>query len=510
MRRVGISISHSEIANSKSRRVSSAERVSNPPDASALMTSARSFGNYDLARALADLLDNSITAGANMIRITCSDVGEPEIRVRDDGSGMSQEELKVAMKPASVNPDKERPSEDLGRFGWGMKSASFSQCKLLTVVTKKQECYSAASWDLEEIDGWVMMSYVGYEAEKLLEDPMLGESGTEIIWRKCDRLSEGGSLTQELFNEIIVHARRKLSLVFHRFIGGKSGARKVSILLNDTPLDSFDPFHAEHPATQAFPVEEIRVVDNTKVMMRAYTLPHYTKLKPNEYEMLGGEEGYVKNQGFYVYRNNRLIIYGTWFRLAKHGELSKLVRISVDIPNSLDSMWKITIDKSDAQLPALLRQRMKKLVDKFRNSSTRAIRSKGGRISGGKGIALVWERYARNQQINYRINRSHPLLKSLGNILEAKWRDNLEHILKLIEQEIPIEKLSCDVSANPQKLNQVVTDPGEFQKFVRQTVPILLADGGSESEVIDQLRNTEPYATHWPIVEQYLVERGVI
>ena len=487
-----------------------AKRVINPPDASALMTSARSFGNYDLARALADLLDNSITAGARSIDITCAHgAGNPEIRVRDNGGGMSAEELRIAMRPASVNPDEERSADDLGRFGWGMKSASFSQCKLLTVVTKKQGSYSAASWDLDDIDGWSMVSYTENEAENLLEEAIPGTTGTELIWQKCDRLSEGSSLTRDQFNEIISHARRRLSLVFHRFIGGKAGARKMSISLNGTPLDAFDPFHSGHPATQAFPVEAIPVTDGTKVMMKAYTLPHYTKLEKNEYENLGGEEGYVKNQGFYVYRNNRLIIYGTWFRLAKHGELSKLVRISIDIPNSLDSMWKVTIDKSDAQLPSRLRERMKTLVDRFRDSSTRVFRSRGGRIGDGRTTS-VWERYARNQQIEYRLNRSHPLLKALGDALEPVWRSKLGYVLRVIEQEIPIDALFSDASANPQKLNQASTDPDKFREFVRATVPMLLADGNSTGEVVEQLRLTDPYASHWPIVERYLTERGVI
>ena len=487
-----------------------ATHVTNPPDASALMTSARSLGNYDLARALADLLDNSITAGTKSIDITCTyGAGNPEIRVRDDGRGMSAEELRIAMRPASVNPDAERSADDLGRFGWGMKSASFSQCKLLTVVTKKQGSYSAASWDLEKIDGWSMASYSGSEAEELLEESIPGSAGTELIWQKCDRLSEGNSLTQDQFNEIIAHARGRLSLLFHRYISGKSGARKISISLNGTPLDAFDPFHSDHPATQAFPAEAIPVTVGTKVIMKAYTLPHYTKLEQDEYETLGGEEGYVKNQGFYVYRNNRLIIYGTWFRLAKHGELSKLVRISIDIPNTLDSMWKVTIDKSDVQLPFRLRERMKTLVNRFRDKSTQVFKSKGGKISSGTTMS-VWERYAKNQQIEYRLNRSHPLLKALGGALDAERRSRLGHVLKLIEQEIPIDSVFSDATTHPQKLRQAVTDPDKFREFVRATVPILLADGTSITDVVEQLRVTEPYVSQWPVVESYLIERGLI
>ena len=491
-----------------------AQRVCNPPDASALMTTARSFGNYDLAGALADLLDNSITAGANSIEITCAyGGGRPEIRVRDDGRGMSAEELHVAMRPASTNPDIERATDDLGRFGWGLKSASFSQCKILTVVSKRQGHYVAATWDLDDIDGWSMATYSGDEARGLLAHPIPTTAGTEVIWQKCDRLSEDNSQTQDQFNEIIAHARRKLSLVFHRYVDGVSGARRLSICLNGTPLDSVDPFYSRHPATQAFPPETIAVTEDATVTMKAYTLPHYTKLQSDEYETLGGPEGYVKNQGFYVYRNNRLIIHGTWFRLAKHGELSKLVRISIDIPNSLDGMWKITIDKSDAQLPSRLRKRMKVLVDGFRGRSARVFRSRGGRISDGKTTS-VWERYVRSQQIQYRLNRSHPLLKGLTERLSPKLRRRLRDVLRLVEQELPIDAVFSDASANPQRLNQSTTDPSKFKDFVCATVPVLLADGESigqsEKKVIESLRTTEPYATHWLIVETYLTDRGLI
>ena len=487
-----------------------ATRLSNPPDACALMTSARSFGNYDLARALADLLDNSITAGASAIQISCSyGDGNPEVRVRDDGCGMLAKELQVAMRPASVNPDEERSADDLGRFGWGMKSASFSQCKRLTVVTKKAGSYSAATWDLEDIDGWSMSSYSAVEAEGLLHEPIGGRSGTELIWQKCDRLSEGGTLEANQFNEVVANARRRLSLVFHRYISGKSGARKMSISLNGTPLDAFDPYHSTHPATQTFPAEPFYIADGTTILMKAYTLPHYSKLERDEYETLGGEEGYIKNQGFYVYRNNRLIISGTWFRLVKHGELSKLVRISIDIPNSLDSMWKVTIDKSDVQLPSHLRARMKTLIDQFRDRSTRVFRGKGGRIDDAKTTS-VWERYVRNRQIEYRINRSHPILKALANSLDPESRKTVSHVLRLIEHEIPVDALFGDVSASPQKLNQTATDPQKFHDFVRATVPMLLADGNSTTEVVAQLRKTDPYASHWPIVENYLTDIGVI
>ncbi len=129
----------------------------NPPDAKSLMTSARSFGNYDLAGALADLIDNSIKAKANSISLLCRyNDGAPIVHVLDDGEGMSKEELHAAMRPASHDPSAERSADDLGRFGWGMKSASFSQCKKLTVLSRKDGQVSGASWDLDNLDKWKM------------------------------------------------------------------------------------------------------------------------------------------------------------------------------------------------------------------------------------------------------------------------------------------------------------------------------------------------------------------
>ena len=119
-------------------------------------------------------------------------------------------------------------------------------------------------------------------------------------------------------------------------------------------------------------------VGGKKIIIRPYVLPHYSKLRATDHDRLAGEEGFLKNQGFYVYRNHRLIIRGTWFRLVKYGELAQLVRISVDIPNSLDELWKITVDKSDAQLPAVLRTRLRQIVDGLRKRSSRVNRSKGG------------------------------------------------------------------------------------------------------------------------------------
>lgn len=490
-------------------------RIRNPPDASALMTTARSFGNYDLAGALADLIDNSIKAHSRNIDITCTflESRDCEVRVRDDGDGMSKAELIAAMRPASTNPTEDRSPDDLGRFGWGMKSASFSQCKILTVISSTGKSLDGARWNLDDIADWSMDILDSASSNSVLLDEFGTKSGTELIWTNCDRLSENGTLTRDQFNSLIVEARKKLSLIFHRYLSGDGGKIKtLKVRVNGTPLDIIDPFCTSNLATRAFATEPIPLQVDAgveEIEMQAFTLPHYSKLTAAEYEEFAGEEGYVKNQGFYVYRNRRLIIWGTWFKLAKHGELSKLVRVRVDIPNTLDEMWKITVDKSDAQLPAVLKQRMKSLVDGFRKTSTRVYRSKGARVDQEK-MSSVWERRVRNQIVKYGINENHALVRATLNAMDNDGKQKLKALLGLIESEIPLESINYTLGDSPHAVQQRATSPEEFKKRFLADLPLLMADTGTPEKLCEMLKLTEPYSSNWTNVEDILKEKGLL
>jgi len=487
------------------------EIVNNPPEAKSLMATARSFGNYDLGGALADLIDNSITAQSTNVEITCSyNHGTPIVQIRDDGYGMTYKELHAAMRPASSNPTAERSPDDLGRFGWGMKSASFSQCKKLTVITSKNKKTSGAIWNLDNIDEWAMGVLDEQEAIKLLSRPFGNDSGTEVIWEECDRLSEDSALTQDSFNELVVYARNKLALIFHRYIGGDVKNKKLHIMVNGIIIEEYDPFHQTHPATQFSETENLILKNGDKISFQSFVLPHYSKLKKGEYERLGGEEGYVKNQGFYVYRKERLIIHGTWFRLAKHGELSKLVRIRVDIPSTLDAMWKITVDKSDVQLPSALKIRLKDIIDNFRVPSVRLIRSRGGRIDK-PGTVSIWQRHVKNNQIRFSINYDYPLIFALMSGLESDKKKEIIAILDLIEQGIPVDTILSDASSRPQDMNQSLSNPDDFRKLLEAVVPqMLVAASGNEAHLIDELKRIEPFSSNYAFVEIYLAEIGIL
>lgn len=481
----------------------------NAPDASALMTSARSFGNYDLSSALADLLDNSVKARSTTIDIRCvRTLGEPEVRILDDGTGMSLDELCNAMRPASTNPDAERVADDLGRFGWGMKSASLSQCRLLTVVSRKDGVTAGAAWDLDDIDDWKMGILDDDELAAIANPRLLQRDGTEIIWRRCDRLSEFGAVEGRGFNDLVAHAKSKLAMVFHRYLSGEEGLRKLSIVFNGDTLKPTDPFLRHHEATQRLPHETLQLAGKP-IDVQAFVLPHYSKISSADHERLGGEEGFVRNQGFYLYRHHRLIMWGTWFRLVRHGELSQLVRIAVNIPNSLDDIWKITIDKADAQLPSGLRARLKDIVDTLKGKSGKVFQSRGARIRPPGGATQVWAKYVRNGEIRYYINREHPLIADLLDSGDDGVSSAMGAALGIIEEGFPVISIGEDVGSKPKMMNQGALDRDGFIEKLDAAVPSLLNHaGGTLPAMTALLKITEPWASQILLVEEHLKSKG--
>lgn len=469
------------------------------------MTTARSFGSYDLAAALADLIDNSITANATDVAILF-EPGESDVtvRIRDNGVGMTRDTLIAAMRPASTNPDSARDPADLGRFGWGLKSASLSQARVLTVVTWRDGAINAARWDIDDIDGWAMEVMSGEGASDLLSRPPETIGGTEVIWTRTDRLvADQDDRVDDGLTQSIAQANQRLSLTFHRYLAGEGGLR-LRVSVNGSRLKPRDPFLASHNATQTLDAEAIHVRGGQRISVKPYILPHYSKLTTEEQRELGGPEGMVRNQGFYVYRNRRLIIYGTWFRLVPHGELSQLTRVRVDLPNALDAEWRITVDKSGAQLPPALRKRLREVVSKFSRRSSSAHRKKGVTIDSSNRTA-VWKRVARHGRISYLINRDHPLVARLLGSSEAP--EEVEIVLSMIEQYLPSERLVADAGSNECHLAQGAIDPSELDRLLSQCAVNYLhaADGTPDlAGFLAFIRNIEPFASQWTYTESHV------
>ena len=483
--------------------------VKAPPRASILIESLRDIG-YTLETALADIIDNSISAKASTIHLLV-DTSSPEVRVGvlDDGIGMTESELFTAMRLGSRSPSDRRDGSDLGRFGLGLKTASFSQCRRLTVVSRRDGETSAACWDLDDVvetDEWLIE--IPDDVRTIPWIDRLGETGTLLVWEKLDRLLEqvGSDADRTHFIRAIDDARAHIELVFHRFLSKEPGQANIQILLNERPLESFDPFHRGHPATLEGPIEKIGVAGE-EVVVQPYTLPHHQKVNLDEWNKYAGREGYVKNQGFYVYRGRRLILYGTWFGLARQMELTKLARVRIEMPNGLDLAWKIDVKKSSAQPPYQVRERLRRIIEKLGATSKRVYTTRGRRLVEENRLPL-WSRNQNKNEITYRINDEHPLLVDFMSRLPQEMQNEFIHVLEITGAALPMDTLFADFGGEPQNVSSNSTSIEALRFAVEKTYSSLLSTGFSEIDVATMMQVAEPFRSNWPATQEILDEMG--
>lgn len=474
------------------------------PKASTLIESMRDIG-YSLDTALADIIDNAITAGASEVDIIADTTSvSPKLAILDNGRGMAEDALLAAMRPGSRSPLDDRPDGDLGRFGLGLKTASFSQCRKLTVVSRHAGEASAACWDLDyvaETDKW-LVQIPSSTGEIPWIERLVGD-GTLVLWEVLDRLAPTGGAGEsvDLVRRIDL-AREHLELVFHRFLSGEKGLSKIMIRLNGRPLRGLDPFGRSQAATIAGPVEHIGIGGEV-VSLQSFTLPHHKKVSAAEWDRNGGRAGYIKNQGFYVYRAKRLIIHGTWFGLARQTELTKLARVRIDMPNGLDAAWKIDVKKASAQPPYQIRERLRRIIETIGATSRRVYTARGQRLVSDSRLP-VWNRYQDKNEISYRVNREHPALAGFVAGLDERQGAAFARLMELIGATIPMESLFADLGSEPDKVTAGELSPEGLQQVVQSTVRALALSGVGRDEISDMLQVTEPFRSNWPASEAIL------
>lgn len=431
--------------------MSSSRTVEITPKPVALVSSLRGLG-YSPETALADLIDNSITAGARTVEIDIQwNDGSPKAAILDDGRGMNAETLADAMRFGGHGADRDRHENDLGRFGMGMKTASLSQCRQLTVVSIAGGTVHGLEIDIDVIAkrGWLAIV-----VDQLPDHPYVAtlrdrKSGTVLILDKVDEFSGLAGLTKDAFYLRLEEIRAHLGMVFHRFINGD--ASRLSILLNTRPIKAWDPFQIGHPATRELPRERIRHA-GASFTVKPYVLPHRDRYaNDTEYEAAGGPGGWGTRQGFYVYRGKRLLVAGSWLGLGgvrtwAREESSRLARIEIDLPTNLDRDWRIDVRKSQARPPGALRARLTAIADRCRRDAREvfAFRGQGPRIRGAANTApIIWLASQGHEGTLYRINRDHPVIMACRNSLGAK---PLNGLLSIIERSVPVERIWLEVS----------------------------------------------------------------
>lgn len=472
--------------------------IDHPPDAPSLLESMRSIG-YSLESALADIVDNSISASAKNVAIEFRPGQEPYVAILDDGCGMSQKELACAMRHGSTNPIADRGEHDLGRYGLGLKTASLSQCRKLTVISLKEGKLSGYCWDLDRVllrQAWIMLKL---DKKEILAFPHVAEllqqeSGTIVFWQDLDRLLTGETSTEQALGHQMVLAGEHLSLVFHRYINGESGLNSLGITFNKRALVPVDPFLLDNRATQRL-AEDSFTVEGRKVTVKPFILPHLSKLSTAEISRAGGGEGLRHLQGFYVYRNCRLIIWGTWFKLARKDELSKLARVRVDIPNTLDHLWTIDIKKSVAVPPEAVRGNLRRTIERIRQASGITLVFRGRQSNSGL-VTPGWKEIADRDGVRFDINREHPVIDALRKNLDTAGQRQLESMLRVVEQSFPMEALYAKLATDnrPKRISD-----GVEQNF-RETIAAILdgwtAGKASKTAFLEGLHIIEPFSSH--------------
>lgn len=467
------------------------------PEASSMIETFRAIG-YSIETAIADIIDNSITAGAENIWVDYNWEGSnTTLSILDDGKGMNNEQLIQAMRPGSRNPLDERSSNDLGRFGLGLKTASFSQSRKFTVFSKAKDYKPVFwTWDLDFVNqekAWKLIRYIPVEEHWTQKIETL-ETGTCVIWWDLDRLTKGTNEdnvdAKSKFFGIMDSVKSHLSMVFHRYMN-----EGLKIYLRDREIKPWDPFMIGVEGLQTKP--ETRLESGT-IKIKGFVLPHRSKLSAEQYNYgKGPKDSWTAHQGFYVYRNRRLLVSGDWLGFFKKEVHYDLCRIQVDLPNSFDEHWQIDIKKSIARPPSIYRQQILAIAKETRNQAVEVYRHKGKLLKRkltADGYFPLWEERTRHGKRFYKINRKHPILNDLLS-KSGDLKKDIEKVVQFIEETIPVPLITLQENENEKPHGRPFE--GKNQEAVINVMQKmylkLISEGQSKKQAKSRISNIEPF-----------------
>ena len=466
------------------------------PEASSMIETFRAIG-YNIETAIADIIDNSISANSKNIWINFEWKGSKTwLSIKDDGIGMNDAELIQAMRPGSKNPLQERNQKDLGRFGLGLKTASFSQARKLTVISKKADYKSVFwTWDLDFVNKTGNWDLIKYLPDVNLETEISKlTTGTIVLWNDIDRVvkdfNQDDSKAEFKFNQTMEQVKKHLSMVFHKFI--EQG--KINIYFQDKKVDAWNPFLSNEKATQEFPPEKIQ---NGKVKIEGFVLPHKSKISEETYKNAEGVKGWNEQQGFYIYRNERLLLAGDWLGLFRKEEHYKLARIQIELPNTLDESWQIDIKKSIARPPLVFREQIRAYALKVRQQAVEVYRHKGKSVKqiAGQKFVPLWVDHKRGDKWFYKINRENPILTKIKEQAKKDSDKAIEMLLRFIEETIPSKSIYIKESEQPELQGTPFEDTNH--EIIRTTMQAmyssLIKQGKTDDEAKAIISNIEPF-----------------
>ena len=410
---------------------------------------------YDFNSAIADIIDNSITAKAKKIDIICPpETDSPFLSIVDNGIGMEPEELIQNMRIGCKDPNQKREAGDLGRFGSGMKTASFSHARRLTVISRKKgKKIAAACWDIDEIEdknAWCLRELNEKDIHDLdhLDKELIKGVGTQLIWEKIKKFEETDhNNSKNSIETSMVDLNKYLALHFHKFL---QGPNKINIYVQKLKVEPVDPFLTTKNGYQEGPTDET-FVKGGKLQIKSHTLPHHSNLTQSEIDNIGGMEEIYKGQGLYIYRENRLIIAGGWMGLSRTYQLGKLARIEINIPSGLDDEWSTDVKKSSLQLPQKIKNRLKNLIQQPIKKSKRTYNFRGKKEEANEYWKII---ETRDKNIIYQIDTGNNELIKIAKETPKKNTSNLKEYLKNLAKNLPINHIHTKVSSDPKSIKQ--------------------------------------------------------
>ncbi|MBN2402761.1 MAG: ATP-binding protein [Spirochaetes bacterium] len=471
------------------------------PVATSMIETFRAIG-YSVETAIADIIDNSITAHAENVWIDYIwDGPETMISITDDGHGMDNKELIQAMRPGSRYPLDDREPDDLGRFGLGLKTASFSQCRKFCVISRKRDCEPVYwTWDLDYVcdhsKSWSLIRYKP-DNQNLYKKFNENETGTMVIWWDIDRLTKETSTDNEKskkkFLEVMDSVKKHLGMVFHRYID-----EGLNIIFRDRKVSSWDPFMTGIPGVQIRP--ETRLA-NDNVIVQGFILPHHSRLTPKEYNYgKGPKDSWTNHQGFYVYRNKRLLVAGDWLGMFKREHHYDLCRMKIELSNNLDNEWRIDIKKSQAKPPAPYRDVIFSIAKEARALAIEIHKHRGKiikRTLSKDEFFPFWDEYNRHGKRFYRINRNHPIIKTLlDNAGDLK--NKVQNALKFAEETVPIPLIMIreneEENVHGKPFEGISPDP--VVKVMKELFINLIKEGYSPEAAKARIISIEPFDSY--------------
>jgi hypothetical protein len=343
------------------------------PSAKRMIRSLRDMG-YEFAASVADLIDNSVEAKCSTVRITVEWNGVSSyVMIADNGEGMMPEALKEALRFGS---ERDYEDADLGKFGLGLKTASLSQCLKVTVASRwnpNRADINAFCWDVQHIEAtnrWEILSVKAADLPTAARLHLKEARGTVVIWEQLDRLLDYKNPDGEPARKHLMALTRDLeehvAMVFHRFLSGEVRGKRLTIYVNENKVEPWDPFarseeHSKKLDAKAFRLEGAK--GRGDIIVEPYALPPKDLFSSSAaFNRASGPRRWNAQQGFYIYRADRMIQSGGWCGLRATDEHRKLSRIAISFNPKLDDEFKINVPKMRVQLPAAIRNEIENWI----------------------------------------------------------------------------------------------------------------------------------------------------